>query len=279
MAFGRKIELTIIPQNGGLSTIIKDLHMAFNVEKTLAESSNKGNIKVWNLSETTRSKIRAKDRVILKAGYEDEGTANLFFGDIQLVTNEKDSVDHITEIEAYDGQNTLQNRYVSLTFGAGTPIQVVFNTIIANIGIPLANATIVLPGQYAGGFAFAGAAKDALTEVLKKSDRTWSIQNEQIAIHKENEVLYRTGLIISPETGLIGSPQVIEDTDNKQGETETVLKRWNVQSLLFPQLVPGALIQLKTNIVNGFFKIETVTYDGDNFEGNFVCDMDVVEVL
>jgi len=278
MAFNRSIELSVIPKNG-TSTIIKNLRITFTVEKTLTESTNKGTIRVWNLSEATRSKIKAKNKVVLRAGYEDEGTANLFFGDIQIVTNEKDTINRITEIEAFDGKEKIQNTNISLTFGAGTPVQTVFLAIVNAIGLPLANAAVILPGQYAGGFAFVGKVKDALTEILRRSERTWSIQNEQLAIHKENEVLFTSGLVISPETGLIGVPQSVDNTDEKQGENETVLKRWRVRSLLFPQLVPGALIQLKTKTVNGFFKIETVSYEGDNYEGDFTCEMEVVEVV
>lgn len=278
MAFNRIIEISIISQTGK-AFIIKDLHISFTVEKTIAQSANKGTVRIWNLSESTRTSIKAKDKIIVKAGYEDEGTANLFFGDIQIVTDSKDSTDRITEIEAFDGQSAIQNTDITCSFSAGTSVQSVFQYIRGKMGLPLANKEIVLPGQYAGGYSFVGKAKDAMTQVLLYAGYAWSIQNEQIVIHNDFTVVQKTGLNISPTTGLIGSPQIINDTDTNQNEGQRVLKRWGVKSLLFPQLIPGASVQVTANEVKGIFKIETVIYDADNMEGEFVSNMEVVEML
>lgn len=277
MAFNRIIEITIIPKSGGNNIIIKNLHISFNVEKTITEAVNKGIVRIWNLSENTRSFIKAGDKIIIRAGYEDEGTTNLFFGDIQIVTDSKDSVNRITEIEAYDGQFTLNNKNISISFSAGTPVQSVFSYIINEMELPLSNSAIILLGQYSGGYSFVGKAKDALTQVLAYVGKTWSVQNEQIMIHTGTEPVQRTGLNISPNTGMIGSPESINNKDEK-GEEENIQKRWNVKSLLFPQLTPGSLIQITSIIVNGFFTIETVNYEGDNYESDFISEMEVVEI-
>lgn len=278
MAFNRIIQITIIPKIGNAFQI-KDLHISFTIEKTIAQSANKGVIRIWNLSEASRSNIKAKDKIIVRAGYADEGTANLFFGDIQIVTDTKESVERITEIEAYDGQYAIQNSDISCSFGAGTAVQTVFEVIREAIGLPLVNQGIVLSGSYAGGYSFVGKAKDALTEVLKYAGYNWSIQNEQIVIYSKDIALQKTGLNISPNTGLIGSPQVINNTDTDQTKDENVLKRWGVKSLLFPQLVPGAIVQISSLEINGFFKIDTVTYEADNMEGDFISDMEIVEII
>lgn len=279
MAFDRVIEIVIISQTTKKQMTIKDLHISFTVEKSVTQSTNKASVKIWNLSKTTRANIAAKDRIIIRAGYKDEGVASLFFGNIQIVTDTKENINTIVEIEAFDGQYTIQNSTISLSYAAGTSVQTVFNEIILNSQLPLSNTRLVLPGQYASGYSFIGMTKDALTEVLRYAGYTWSIQNEQIVVHADSEVIQKTGLNISPTTGLIGTPQIINNTDDKQVEGQAVLKRWGVKSLLFPQLVPGALVQISSSIVTGFFKVETVNYEADNIESEFTSNMEIVEIV
>ncbi len=279
MAFKRVIELTIGPP-GELGKKIKDLRINFSIEKTDTESQNIANIKIYNLSKETSSEVgKVNNKVILRAGYEDEtGISNLFFGDIKSAIDRKEGVARILEINAYDGYANVQNKNISISFSAGTPVQQVFDNIVDVFGLPLTNPIVNLSGQYVNGYSFVGKAKDALTEVLKRVNKDWTIQNQQLVILSPGETIERTGLLLSSDTGLIDQPEALNDSDENQLETDDVPKRWRIKSLLYPQLLPGAEIQVRSNIVNGIFRVETANFEGDNFEGDFIAEIEVIAV-
>lgn len=278
MALNRITELSIGPA-GETGVLVKDLRMNFVVEKSDKESANRLNLLVYNLGRDTSDRIaRAKNKVVLRAGYEDEGVTSLFFGDVVKVVDRKAGPDRLLDIEAYDGHFNIQNKNVSLSFAEGSTRQQVFNDVVSIFGLPLTNQGLTVSGQYANGWAFVGKARDALTEVLAPIGKSWTIQNEQLVIITPGEVVQRTGLLISPSTGLIGSPEALSDQDERQVETEDVPKRWKIKSLLFPQIFPGAELRIESDVVNGAFKVETVVQSGDNYEGEFVSEAEVVQV-
>lgn len=277
MAFGRIVELTIGPPDG-IGQLITGLRISFTIEKGDTESANKATITVYNLSAETALKLgKAKNRIILRAGYQDEGGAkNIFFGDIASAIYSKQSPETKLEITAFDGQLNIQEKNVSLSYAPGTFVQQIFNDIRKTFGLPLTNVGLSLQGQYVNGFAFVGKAKDALTEVLAFAGKTWTIQNSQLTVLSPGETVERTGLLISAKTGLINSPEPLDTVDDKP--TEDVPKRYMVKSLLYPQLVPGVEIELQSNIVSGTFRVESVTFTGDNAEGDFIAETEVVQI-
>jgi len=278
MALNRIIEVSIGPE-GETGTLIKDLHMNFSVEKSDKESANKLVLQIYNVSLNTSEKIaKARNKIILKAGYSDEGVVNLFFGDITKTTDKKEGVNRILEIEAYDGQTNIQNKDISISYTGGTSKQKIFQDLVYAFGLPLMNPKTQISGSFANGWAFIGKVKEGLTEILSPLNKSWTIQNQQLVIISPGEVVQRSGLKISPKTGLIGTPEALSDQDEKQTENKEVPKRWKIKSLLYPQLFPGSEIQIKSSIVNGTFKIESLNFSGDNYEGDFVCELEVVQI-
>ena len=277
MAFGRIVELTIGPP-GGAGKLIKDLRIVFFVQKTDEESANKAQIEIYNLSDNSALEIgKAKNNVILRVGYQDEGGAkNLFFGEVSTAVYKKETPETKLEITVFDGQSNIQEKNVSVSYGPGTTVQQIFNNLLSIFGLPLTNAGLVLSGAYANGYAFVGKAKDAITEVLSFAGKTWTIQNQQLTVISPGESVERTGLLISPSTGLLNTPEPLDDVDDDA--TKEIPKRYKIRSLLFPQMVPGAEIRVESSIVNGTFRVETVEFTGDNFEGSFTAEAEVVQI-
>lgn len=276
MAFNRLIELQIgIP--GEIGTIIKDLRISFNVEKTDTESANKAEIQIYNLTDDTSNKIgKAGNFVIIKAGYIDEGINNLFFGNVTYSLSKKTGTEKILQIQAVDGVNNIQDINITVTYNAGTTIQKIFNDMVLLYGLPLTNTNLILPGQYVNGYVFTGKVKDALSQVLGRLNLSWTIQNNQLVVIESDKAIERTGLLISPNTGLIGSPEILIDTDTEPTEEPPV--KYKIKCLLFPQLFPGVEFKLQSEKVNGTFKIETAKFTGDNYEGDFVCELEAVQI-
>lgn len=118
--------------SGSGALAIRDLRIAFKVDKTVSGKPNVSVIEIWNLSATHRGQIKQEfDRLRLKAGYlggEGEGgnVGVIFDGFIREVTHARKGTDIVTRIEAGDGDKASREGTVSVTLPAGTtPRQVV----------------------------------------------------------------------------------------------------------------------------------------------------------
>jgi len=278
VAFNRLIEV-VIGSTAGTGKKISQSRIRFSVDKTDNKSANESIIEIWNLSDATANLAKTNYKIILRAGYEDEGgLKNLFFGDIKEAIQKKEGTDKILKISAYDGYTNIQNKTISLSYKAGTSIQQIFNDFTSVFGLPITNKNLVLTGNYANGYAYVGKVKQGITEILNYAGKQWSIQNNQIIVYSPGEFIQTTGLKLSPNTGLIGTPEPISNSDDQQTEGQTIPKRWKIKSLLFPQLFPGVKIRINSEKVNGYFRIETSKSLGNNWEGDFTCEMEVVEI-
>lgn len=276
MAFNRQIELQI-GKPGEIGLLIKDLRISFSVEKTDTESANTAIIQIYNLTDDTIKRInRAGNILILRAGYEDEGIKTLFFGTVINSTDMKTGTERILEIQVADGVENIQDKNLTISYRAGTTVQKIFNDLILLFGLPLTNIGFSLSGQYVNGWSFCGKIKDAITEVLDKAGLSWTVQNNQLVVIESGKSVERTGLFLTPDTGLLDSPEILVDTDNTP--TEEPPARYKIRSLLFPQLFPGVDFKLKSKNVSGNFKVETAKFSGDNYEGDFICELEVVQI-
>lgn len=276
MAFNRRIELSI-GAPGEIGTKITDLKISFNIVKTDTESQNVSKIQIYNLSDRTTGLIaKANNKIILRVGYDDEGLNNIFFGDIKKTINKWQGVNRILEIIACDGFSNIQNKNISVSYDSGTPIQQAFNDLVNIFALPLANIGLVINGQFANGYAFVGKVRDGLTEVLNRVGKTWTIQDQQLVVITPGQSISKTGIILSKDTGLIETPQAVSDSDEDQTEEDSVPKRWRIKSLIFPRMFPGVEVELQSSVVNGRFRVEAVTFNGDNWGGDFTAVSEVI---
>lgn len=278
MAFKRIIEVSISPQNGqGIK--FTDLRIVFNVKKTEEISTNTAQITIYNVSDETAKKVvRVGSKIILRAGYEDEGgVANLFFGDVQRAISKKTNSDKMITIDAFDGAQNKQESNIQLSYQSGISVNVILQDIISAFGLPLGNKLTPSSLQYANGYSFIGKTRDALNEIVAYMGKIWTIQNEQLLILNEDETISRIGLRITPQTGLLEIPEILEDK-NEQTDVQEVPKRFRIKTLLYPQITPGVELKLESSVGNGIFKVETVELNGDNYGGDFVAISEIRSV-
>ncbi len=271
--FIRKVKL----QAGGQS--FEGLRTAFKVTKYLQGKPNDAEIRIWNLSSTSRAALQEKQiPIILSAGYQ-SNFAQIFSGQTRTVSHVKDKADWISTIHAGDGEVNVRTKRIKTSFAKGTPIQTIVNEIAKTTGFDLGNlskALTNLPGgqsQSPNGFVAHGPAYKLLQQYLGTLGYTVGIQDNSLSVlqapvaGRPLEDTQTTAVVVSSTTGMVGSPEIAEKgTDKKQ-----VLK---VKSLLQPKFVPGGLIQLQSANLNGLFRIELVEHQGDIFETPFYSHLE-----
>jgi hypothetical protein len=274
VAFIRKVEVLVGPK-GGEGFKIDGLKTAFTIEKTDSPDPNKSKIQIYNLSPDTSAKVTvAGNHITLKAGYEDETVAAIFFGDVLKGRRYRDGNDFCTELEVFDSRTAVFSGQVSVSYAKDTDAMTVVQAYLDAIGLPFKGQENVPGETYPHGYCFIGMAGDGLRDVLNRYGLMYTIQNEMLYIIKPGEAADKTGLKLTPKTGLLTTPQPVSDK-TADGDTGTEAgNRWKFSTMLFPELLPGAACKVESSTLNGEIIIAKAVYSGDNWTGDFKIDIE-----
>jgi len=269
--FGRKLNLRVGPPGAPGRLIDEKYRVQFSIEMTNKQGANTASIEVYGLGKNTRDLIAKEGNVVfLSAGYG-RNVELLFSGAVARSEVQFVLPNIITSFEAADGVFLLQDIKINLAFVENTPVTAVLSAIAAQLGIPVVFGFPVT-GVYRQGIALNATAKEALDIVAKKGEFRWSIQNGQLQIAKEGLPIPGRAAVLSPTTGLIRTPEKIEDT--------TVNGRlgWKVFSLLQPRITPNSLVVINSRVINGTFVTERVRHRGDTFSQEWETEAEVFSV-
>jgi hypothetical protein len=135
------------------------------------------------------------------------------------------------------------------------------------MGLP--NGVVIKPiGTAKAPWSFQGPTKEAFKKLAEETDSTFSIQDQTIHFIplKTNDLI--TVQKFTPETGLIGSPTVLDNSsDSLQGNSDLPKIGIKFKVLLDGALLPNRLVKIESREYDGVFKIQKVTHTGD-FRGN-----------
>ena len=278
MSVNRLIEVEFRPQNSQ-AIILNGLKIGFDVLKTSDPKANETTLNIWNLSKTTYDRTAIVDTdVIIRAGYEDEGgLIAIAYGKVISSKRKIERPEIIHEYTILDGQKESRDAYVSVSYKRGTTSSTIIRNLIEFIGLPIALGSDIPQQEYTSGYSFVGLAVDALGEVLARLSYTFTIQNQEIYIFKEGDFINAQAEVISPETGMIDSPVALTDAQDS-GNAPSDKQKYSVRSLLKPRILPNTQISIQSSVASGFFIAQTVHHVGDNWEGDFTTDMEVISV-
>lgn len=253
---------------------IENLRFQFEIEKSLDKEPNKCEIKITNLSPTTRTDLTTKPIiVIVMAGYD--GVARyLFKGDLRFGFSAKENEDWVTTLQLADGDRAYRHAQVHKSYRRGVSVLTVLRDVVSSMGLkldPHMSSSPELQRALTSGRALSGAAAEELTQLLEPYGYTWSIQDGRMQILKDSDVREGEALAINESTGMIGSPeyQVPDKVTKKRNGPKL-----RVKLLLYPELTPGARVQVLSRDVSGAFKIERVSHTGDTLDGDWITEIE-----
>jgi len=265
------------------------LHINFSIEKTDGSALNTTKIQLWNLTKDQIS-ILSKEQcsVELFAGYGDSRPC-IFKGTVSLVTEDLDGSDRMVEFEVVDGFAELNDTYVSLSYSGKIQVKKILEDTASKLALPVRFSPKALRRMsskyFSNGYAFAGKAKNVLTEMCNKAGVTWTIQNCVLQVVSKNETISKIVHKLSKETGLIGIPKrlynsaVSASTDESGTEsgTQGTLYGYEVTFFMNGAFCINDLVYLESKIVTGNFRISTLKIEGDNLSGDWQCTAELVE--
>lgn len=246
-------------------TDLTGLAVTFSIKKTLKAEPNTADIAVYNLAPATRKKFEQEGtpNLVLQAGYG-ATLSTLYSGQVRTVHTERGGPDTITSFSSGDGEKAQQNARINLSVGPGTPPDVALRQIVATLGIGKGNiekAVSILKAKglttiFSVGTAFSGSTVRVMNDFCRSAQLEWSIQDGNLQILNRGHALETDSkLLLTPTTGLIGSPSV----DNK--------KILSAECLIVPELRPGIKLRVESELVTGDYRVSQVEYHGET-EGN-----------
>lgn len=244
------------------ATIIEadTLRIQAKIVKSIDPEPNAGKITITNLTEQSRANFTTRPlRLKLEAGFDDN-PRHIITGDLRYGYSELKETDWETVDEIADGDQAWRYAHVSKTYKAGTTIATVLKDAAASMGFIIDAKTLASPGlqaQFAAGRALDGPMRAELTRLLAPFGYGWSIQNGQIQILRDDETRPDAARVISEDTGMVGSPEY--SSPAKNGKPPHL----KVKCRLYPELTPGARINVQSISVNGMFRIEKLTHTLD----------------
>ena len=249
------------------------LRVTFNVERNLSKEPNRATITIYNLSEGSRSQVQDEDlETTLEAGYEGN-THQLFAGQLDFSSHVKQGPDWVTTLQSGDGSVGFRQARISESIKGPASISTVVDALTNQLkksGIEAGNIVEKVKSgtlrgsitEWTNGVSLFGRAEKELDKILRSLGFSWSVQDGQIQVLGPTETLIDEAILLSPGTGLVGSPE--------PGDKGVVRAR----SLLQPRLVPGKKTKIKSAEVDGFFKVLKVVFVGDTRGQDWYSDIE-----
>lgn len=258
------------------ATVIERLRVGFEITKTLEAEPNNATITIYNLAESSRAELQRKPlRVRLDAGY-DGNLARLFDGDARYVAPPTFGVaDVVTKIEAGEGERAFRNARLTRSYPKGVDARQVVKDLAGSMGLRAPSSVddaLALRGQFTGGAAIDGPSERSMTAVLAKHGYGWSVQDGQLQVLGKGAARADVAHLVEQSTGLVGSPEFgIEQADD--GSEKSQLK---FRTLLYPSIVPGSRVLVRSRGVDGVFIAQRVRHTGDTHGAPWFTDVEAI---
>lgn len=242
---------------------VTGLRVIFTVKKAATKDPNTAEVTICNLSEDSRKKIeQARGKpLILTAGYE-KTEAIIFSGDVRFASSARDNADWKTKIESGDGETKYATAHFKGSFGKGTSARDVIKAAASALGVGLGNLdkaiTSLRKPSHTRGYSASGRASDVLDDLLRSQGLSFSIQGGQLQVLRPGDSVDTQALRLSPETGLIGSP---ETTTPKELTKTTSIR---LRTYLQPQLKCGGLVSVESASFRSEYIVQKLEHVGDS---------------
>lgn len=232
----------------------------FDIDRNfLGGGANGASFRIYNLSATHRAALRVDvdnyqefRAVQLFAGYGDN-LYEIFSGNVSRASSIREGTNFITTVECLDAGFAYTNGYYSATVPAGTPLSQQFQQMIQQ-GLP--NVSVGAIGNFPTKNLTASSYSKPTVEILSElSGKKFFIDKGKAHLLNDNEYIAGEVLLVTPQTGLLQTPQ---------------LEEFNLHlDLIFePRLNVGYLIQIqslstdKKNQINKLWRVNSVKHRG-----------------
>jgi hypothetical protein len=225
--FSRKWKISIYLSNGEILDVSNSdyevesgaLRVTFKIDRAGYQAKYWGDIIIYNLNGPTESQvIKEGNRVVVEAGYINGAYGKIFDGKVFQVFRERENVvDYKLTLHCLDGMGLFDNNYVSFSMLAGSDQRSHIENIASQAKTPIELGVVsenINTQALPRGKTFFGQPKDYFRQIAGYNNAQVYIQDNQVHITRladGTEIKANEAIVITPKTGLIGTPQITQD--------------------------------------------------------------------
>jgi hypothetical protein len=246
------------------------LRITFKATKTTKKEPNTCEVSIYNLSAESREALTKVKLpvVVLEAGYENE-TTQLFYGQTIHTTHQRKGPDIITTLSTSDGGPKLRVARISQNFAAGAKPSQVLAALVKALGVKVGNLkeaqkkidTGKAANLYIEGVQLQGHAPNELDALCRSAGFEWSVQDGALQVVAVGQSIGQFATVL---------------TDPLMLTTPSVSNKNIVEGVTFIQrdFLPGRQIRIRTELVQGAFRLEKCSYHGDTYGDDWFTDFE-----
>lgn len=253
--------------SGYNSITIEGLRMSFASTLTVDGKPNACSVRIYNLAPQTRADLQQLPLVaFLEAGYRLGDVRRIFSGDVRTSRSERSGPTYTLDLEISDGYRAWRGASFQRSYRRNVPAVEVLRDCARACGLALpagVEAASALRRQLPAGYVGDGGAVQQLERLLAGFGFSMSITDGALEVVPDGGVRPGEALLVSAETGLVGSPKI----DPKGVKTGVTFRK-----VLDPLIYPRSLVKLVSQDVNGLFRVGKVQRKGDTRSGDWYTD-------
>lgn len=280
--FGRKYRVIVVMEDGQAFEV-SQLHCKFSIAKTYFLTPNQSEITIYNLSaESENAIIKQGQKIVIEAGYEGGLYGRIFEGNIlQPLRYKEDETTYALTLYSLDGNRYILYSFINQTLVAGQTSRDVAEACASRATIPIEIGSISdnfntdpLPRAK----VLFGMSRDYMNQIANQNNAAFSVQDgkaEFNTLEDQSTTIFK----LSPETGLLGTPQQIENGIS-------------FKCLLNPQITIGTAVQIDNSLIraqhyetgtvirqldnDGIYKVYNIKHVGDTRGNDWYTECEAV---
>lgn len=252
------------------------LRIAFEVVRKNTSVPNAAKIQIYGLNRESRAGLESLNEVVvrLSIGYQDS-IKQIFFGALSRASSVHDGTEWITTVSGGDGTVAMSTSRIRKSFKRGTPLGTVLGSLVDAMKIGRGNFAIaqkaLLGKTLSHGLTISGPVTEELNAFTQTNGLEWSIQDGDFFVSKIVPDRPATiGPLISPKTGLIGSPVVQAHNQKVKKNAQGLV---SLKALILPELLPGLPFRLESSSVTGNMIAVETRHTGDSTEQDWYVEV------
>ena len=237
------------------------LDIEFDISFVDSKEQDIGELVIYNLSNSTLNDIKdAQKNVSIMAGYKEQNNiANIFTGTVKSISTEWVGVDKETTFILADGNYPWSGSKLNKQYPKGTKASYIMRDLINLMGMKPALIEPTDDITYDKGLIVRANKPTALAQVVSETKSVMRQEKGFVYINSGGSI-FKTGFILNPETGLIGSPEDVTQIDKDGNAKERLYK---ITMLLNPLIVKGSQLKVESQALNSYVIVKEVKHTRD----------------
>ncbi|GBF73047.1 hypothetical protein PA598K_01332 [Paenibacillus sp. 598K] len=258
--FGRAVEI----MTANMSFSLGKFGMSGTVPFDADPLPNESELQLYNLAQTTINNIKRNEVLMVNAGYTGD-VGVILHGRISSVRTRWEGVDKITTIYVMDSEDLSKREVKEIAYAKNTLASAIIKQMATYIGLPVAQMQLNRDYRYQDGYSAKGKVTDIIADVCKDCGTSCYINQGKLYVRS-----LRSGadavFNLSPDTGLIGSPEYFSDGG---------LQGYRLQAQLQRRLTTGSVINLTSREWSGKLHVRSGSHTFSN-TGDFLTEVEAI---